>query len=118
MPVTTRVVGILLVVVGIGSYYLTGRTSVTALIPAFFGVAFIALAFVARAEAARKHAMHAAVAVALIGLLGTLGRLGPAFSGGGGITRPAVLAQIVTAGVLAAYVALGVKSFIEARRSR
>jgi hypothetical protein len=117
MPFTTRVVGILLVVVGLASYYLTGRTSVTALIPAFFGVVFIVLALVARAEAARRHAMHAAVAVALVGLLGTLSRLGPAMSEGT-ITRPAVMAQLVTAGVLAAYIALGVKSFIEARRSR
>ena len=69
MPLTTRIVGILLVVVGLASYYLTGQTSITALIPAFFGIVFIVLALVARAEAARKHAMHAAVAVALIGLL-------------------------------------------------
>jgi hypothetical protein len=117
MPVTTRIVGILLVVVGLGSYYLTGRTSVTALIPAFFGVIFIVLALIARAETARKHAMHAAVALALVGFLGTVSRLGPAFSEGQ-VMRPAVMAQLITAALLVAYVALGVKSFIEARRAR
>lgn len=118
MPTTTRLVGILLVVVGLGSYYLTGRTSVTALIPAFFGVVMIVLALIARAEKARKHAMHAAVAVALIGLLGTVSRLGPALGVEGAFSRPATMAQLVTAVLLAAYVALGVKSFIDARRAR
>jgi biopolymer transport protein ExbB/TolQ len=72
---------------------------------------------VARIETARKHAMHAAVAIGLVGLLGTVSRLGPAFAEGG-LARPAVVAQLITAGLLAAYVALGVKSFIDARRSR
>ena len=39
MTQTTRMVGIALAVLGIVSYVGTGRTSVTALIPAFFGVA-------------------------------------------------------------------------------
>jgi hypothetical protein len=117
MPSTTRLVGIILMLIGIGSYMLTGRTSVTALIPAFFGVAFVLLAYVARNEAARKHAMHVAVAVGLLGLLGVLGRAIPAIAAGQ-ITRPAVLAQVVTALVLAAFVATGVQSFIAARRAR
>ena len=67
MPTTTRLVGIVLMIIGLGSYWLTGRTSITALIPAFFGVVFVLLAYVARNEAARKHAMHAAVALGLLG---------------------------------------------------
>lgn len=117
MPSTTRLVGIILMVIGIASYWLTGRTSVTALIPAFFGIAFVALAYVARNEAARRHAMHAAVAIALIGVLGTLGRALPAVFDGQ-IGRPAVMAQIGTGLVLAVYVWMGVQSFIAARRSR
>ena len=62
-------------VIGIGSYVETGRTSVTALIPAFFGAAFLLLAYVARNEAARKHAMHVALVVALVGIAGTASRL-------------------------------------------
>ena len=102
---------------GIGSYVLTGRTSMTALIPAFFGIAFVGLAYLARNEAMRRHAMHVAVAVGLIGLLGVLGRAIPAIAAGQ-ITRPAVLAQVVTALLLAAYVATGVQSFMAARRAR
>lgn len=117
MPSTTRLVGIVLMLIGIGSYVLTGRTSLTALIPAFFGVVFVGLAYVARNESARRHAMHAAVAIALIGVLGTLGRAVPAVAAGQ-LARPAVIAQIVTGVILAVYVWMGVQSFIAARRAR
>ena len=117
MPATTRLVGIVLMILGLASYWLTGRTSVTALIPAFFGIVMVALAYVARNEAARRHAMHAAVAIALLGALGSLARAVPAALGGD-LMRPAVLAQLVTALVLGYYVFLGVQSFREARRAR
>jgi uncharacterized membrane protein len=117
MPTTTRLVGIVLMIIGLGSYWLTGRTSITALIPAFFGVVFVLLAYVARNEAVRKHAMHAAVALGLLGVLGTLGRAIPSVIDGQ-LTRPAVIAQIVTGLVLAFYVYMGVQSFIAARRAR
>lgn len=117
MPSTTRNFGIILIVLGLLSYFGTGRISVTALIPAFFGALFVVLALVARNASARKHAMHAAVALALLGLLGTLGRLVPALFDGQ-LARPAVLAQLVMTVLLAIYIALGVKSFKEARRLR
>ena len=117
MPSTTRTLGIVLIVLGLIGYFGTGRVSVTALIPAFFGAVFVILALMARSDAARKHAMHAAVAIALLGLLGTLVRLIPAL-GAGQLTRPAVLAQLVMSMLLAGYVALGVKSFKDARRAR
>ena len=117
MASTTRSFGIVLILLGLASYLLTGRTSVTALIPAFFGAVFVILALVARNEAARKHAMHAAVALALIGLLATLARVVPALAGGN-LARPAVLAQLAMVVLLGVYIALGVKSFKEARRAR
>ena len=117
MPSVTRLVGFLLVLLGIGGYLGTGRTSITAMIPAFFGAIFLVLAIVARKPEARRHAMHAAVALALVGALAVLPRI---FSGisAGNLMRPAVLSQIATAVILAVYVALGVRSFIEARRAR
>lgn len=114
MPATTRLVGLILVVLGIVSYVGTGRTSVTALIPAFFGAAFLLLAYVARNEAARKHVMHAAMVVALVGIAGTGSRL----LGATDFTRPATLAQIATVLVLAWYLGQGIKSFRDARRAR
>lgn len=117
MLATTRVVGLLLIVLGVASYVLTGRTSVTAMIPAFFGAVLVICALIARNESARKHAMHAAVAVGLLGLIGALARGVPAAMNGDA-TRPAVMAQLVMGAMLLVYVALGVRSFVDARRAR
>jgi hypothetical protein len=117
MAATTRLVGLLLAVIGIVSYVGTGRTSVTALIPAFFGVVFLALAYVARSEAARKHAMHVAMVVALVGIVATATRLLPALTAGQ-IGRPAVLAQLAMTLLLAWFLGKGIKSFRDARRAR
>jgi hypothetical protein len=118
MPGTTRLFGIILILLGIASYTLTGRTSVTALIPAFFGVVLVACAFIARSsDAARRHAMHAAVAVGLIGALASLARGVPAALAGDA-ARPAVMSQLVMGVLLLVYVALGVQSFIAARKAR
>ncbi len=118
MPSTTRLFGLILIVLGVASYVMTGRTSVTAMIPAFIGVVLVICALIARSnESARKHAMHAAVAVGLIGAVGALYRGVPAALDGGA-SRPAVMSQLATGGLLLIYVALGVRSFIEARKVR
>lgn len=117
MPSTTRLFGLILIVLGVASYVATGRTSVTALIPAIFGAIFVICALVARNESMRKHAMHAAVAVGLIGALASLGRAIPAVMDGGA-TRPAVMTQLVMAALLLVYVYLGVQSFVAARKAR
>jgi hypothetical protein len=117
MTSTTRLFGIILIVLGIASYVLTERTSLTALIPAIFGAVLVICALVARNESARKHAMHAAVAVGLLGALASLGRAIPAVIAGNA-GRPAVISQLVMAVVLLIYVALGVQSFIAARKAR
>lgn len=117
MPSTTRLFGLILIVLGIASYVMTSRSSLTALIPAIFGAIFVICALVARSEAMRKHAMHAAVAVGLIGALASLVRAIPAVIDGNA-TRPAVMSQLVMAALLLVYVYLGVQSFIAARKAR
>jgi hypothetical protein len=117
MTATTRLFGIILIVLGLASYTLTGRTSVTALIPAIFGAVLLVLALIARNESARKHVMHAAVAIGLIGALASLGRAIPAVINGDA-GRPAVIVQLIMAVLLLIYVAFGVQSFIVARRAR
>jgi hypothetical protein len=118
MPGTTRLFGLILIVLGVASYQLTGRTSLTAMIPAYFGVVLLVCAIIARkSESARRHAMHAAVAVGLLGALAALGRGVPAALGGD-LTRPAVLSQLAMGILLLIYVALGVQSFIAARKAR
>jgi hypothetical protein len=117
MTATTRLFGLILIVLGIASYMLTGRASITALIPAIFGAVLVICALIARNEPARKHAMHAAVAVGLIGALASLGRAVPAVMNGDA-GRPAVIVQLVMAVLLLIYVAFGVQSFIAARKAR
>ena len=117
MPLVTRIVGFLLVLLGVVGYLATGAASMTALIPALVGALFLILALVARSPGARKHVMHAAVAIALLAVAGGVPRIISAVNAGD-LTRPAVLAQIAMAVILAIYVMLGVKSFIEARRAR
>jgi hypothetical protein len=117
MPFVTRVVGFLLVLLGVVGYVGTGAASVTALIPAFVGALFLILALAARSPGARKHVMHAAVAIALLAVIGGVPRIIAAVNAGEA-TRPAVLAQMAMAAILTIYVLLGVKSFIDARRAR
>ena len=117
MLTTTRLIGFILIAIGIIGYVATGAASLTALIPAMIGAILLVLALVARSAEARRHAMHAAVAIALISALGTLPRLLPALAAGE-LARPAVISQALMVGVLLIYVALGVKSFVDARRAR
>jgi hypothetical protein len=117
MPATTRLFGLALIALGVISYVLTGRTSVTALIPAFFGAAFLVLALIARKEAARRHAMHVAVAMGLVGAVAALWRAVPAALNGQ-VARPAVVAQLLMGALLIWYVGLGVQSFVAARLAR
>ncbi len=119
MAATTRLVGLILAALGILSYVGTGRTSVTALIPAFFGVVFVILAWVARNESVRKHVMHAAMVIALLGILGTAWRLVPELLAGTlDFGRVAVWAQIATVVLLAWYLVKGIQSFRAARLAR
>jgi hypothetical protein len=110
------VCGFLLTVLGVGFYIGalgTDKESITALIPAFFGIPLLVLGFLARQEKYLKHAMHAAAALGLIGLVAVLGRLVP-----GLISNPAQVAQFLMALICAVFVALCVQSFIVARRNR
>ena len=117
MPTATRLVGYLLIAIGLIGYLATGGASLTALIPAMLGAVMLVLALVARSPEARKHAIHFAVAIALISVAGTLPRLFPAVMARE-FQRPAVLSQAAMVLVLALYVLLGVKSFIDTRRAR
>jgi hypothetical protein len=117
MTSITRATGFVLVLLGIVGYVGTGGASLTALIPAMVGALFLILALAARSPEARKHVMHAAVAIALLLVIGVVPRIIAALNAGE-VRRPAVLAQIAMAVILGVYVLLGVKSFIDARRAR
>jgi hypothetical protein len=112
-------VGVLLIALGVGGYVMTSMVSLTALIPALFGVVIAGLGAWGRDAARRKTAMHAAMGIALVGILGSIRGLIalPGLLAGGTVARPAaVYSQAAMAIVLIVYLAMGVRSFIAARR--
>lgn len=119
MPNTAILCGVLLIIIGAIGYgvaFSHGNASVTALIPAFFGIAIAGLGAASRAmEGMRKHLMHFAVLIGLLGFIATaamlLRRIGELSA------TPAVLAQAAMCVVCLVFVALCVKSFIDVRRN-
>ncbi len=127
MPVITVVSGLILIALGVWSYWggVLGlweplgfaspeRLSGTALIPAYVGMALVVLGLLALKESLLKHAMHLASMVGLLGLLASVGRLATTgnIKGVGGVS---LMTMTVVCGV---FVALCVNSFIQARRRR
>jgi hypothetical protein len=113
--------GIILTLLGLIGYAASGAESVTALIPAFFGIPILILAVLGRNERLRKHMMHAITALALIGFLGSARGLGSLMDliGGHDVARPlAAVMQSLMAILTLGFVVLAVKSFIDARRQR
>lgn len=112
LPKTTIAIGLLLILQGVGFYVVTETKSLTALIPAFFGVPILLLGFAALKESIRKHAMHGAVALALLGLLAPIGRIASAGLKLSAAGVSLVLMIVLCGGLLV----LGIKSFVDARR--
>ena len=117
MPSTTIALGVALIIVGLAGYFLTGGVSMTALIPAAFGLVIALAGVIARDERKRKHAMHAAVVVALLGFLGSIRgllQIGDVFDGTA--ARPAaIVAQTIMAVLTLGYIVIAVRSFVQAR---
>ncbi len=113
-------IGCVLIALGVGGYFGTGRESMTALIPAFVGLPLALLGVVALNDGRRKHAMHAAAALGLLGFLGAsrgFAKL-PALLTGGEVEKPvAAYMQIAMSLVCLVFLVLCVRSFIRARRS-
>src|SRR3712207_1095532 len=110
-----------LIVLGLAGYFGSGAASPTALIPAVFGALLLALGALARNPNRRKLAMHVAVVVGLLGFAGSVPGLLklPGLLGGDAVERPAaVIAQSIMAVLMGIFVALCIKSFVDARRTR
>ena len=112
--------GLFLILLGIASYIITAAESPTALIPTFFGLAFVGLGLLGnKSESMRKHSMHAALLLAILGLGGSFGGLMSVFGalGGGELKRPAAsYGQAIMALACIFFLIAGVRSFIEARK--
>ena len=119
MPTHAIWIGRLLVAVGIIGYgygMFTGNASLTALIPAVFGIVLMLLGHLSHAkEALRKHLMHFAALFALLGFLLPGWRL---VSKAGELTLSAAVAsQLAMALLCLVFVILAVRSFVAARRT-
>ena len=117
----TALVAAVLVVLGLGLYLGTGRESVTALIPAFAGLALGICAWIGRSEKARRHAMHVAAVLALLGFGGSVGGVFAVLRqlGGEAIDRPqAAWGRTGMAVVCLVYLVFAIRSFVQARRAR
>ncbi len=117
MPSTTIALGGVLIILGLAGYFLTGAKSLTALIPAAFGLVMALSGLLARDERKRKHAMHTAVVVALLGFLGSfrgLLQIGDVVDGTA--ARPAaIVVQTIMAVLTLGYIVMAVRSFVKAR---
>jgi hypothetical protein len=114
----TIVVGLLLIALGLGGYFGTGMTSPTALIPTFFGAPILALGVLALKDSMRKHAMHGAVMLGLLACLGAIANIIRVLVSGTEL-KPVATTMTVAMGVVSGiFVALCVRSFIQARKAR
>jgi hypothetical protein len=124
MAKVTIVFAVLLIILGLVSYFGTGSLHPTALIPAWFGLALGLFGFLAisPSESRRKLFMHVNVTIGLIGLIGAAWRAissyGHAHSRGIDPDKIALAAQGAMAGLLLIYVLMCVKSFVDVRRNR
>ncbi|MCH9651024.1 MAG: hypothetical protein K0U98_22565 [Deltaproteobacteria bacterium] len=121
MPQITFFYGLALVLLGGGGYFGTGAASLTALIPVLFGLPTMIAGVMARHEHLLMHAMHGASILGIIAFLCTALSLPKAlilFSGEGVERSSAVLIEAAMALLSGIFVALCVRSFIEAKKAR
>jgi hypothetical protein len=113
--------GIIFILMGLISYFEISSESITALIPAFFGVPMLILGWLGMNEKFLKHAMHGAAVLMLLGFFGTISGLIKFFKMLGGIQpeRPAaVTIQAIIALMSLVFLILAGKSFIDARKNK
>jgi len=110
---------VVLIVLGLGAYVGTGGVSVTALIPAFFGIAFAGLGALGRKDRFRVPAAYGGIVLSVIGLLGSVSGIPKviAYLAGGEVARPAAsIAQSIMALVLLVLVVRLLKFVVAERR--
>lgn len=112
--------GLAFMLLGVGGYWGTGSTSVTALIPAVFGLALWALCAGSRGGRLGTIATYGVGTVALFGVLGALRAVPDLLAWAGGGTMSMSLAAVATQGVLlvlaAALLLVWIASVVQRRR--
>ncbi len=113
------IIGVLLIVLGSGGYVVTGGSSLTALIPAAFGIAYLGLGYVGEhREHLRPHAMHIAAFLSLLGIVGNVSALVsfPSLVMGEDVPHStAVITRFLMALICAVHLVATIRSFMKAR---
>ena len=118
LPNIGIVFGLLLILLGVVGYLAGGGASVTALIPAFFGLPLALVSALGRKESMRKHAMHVASIFGLLGFLAPLGRIIPAASKGEFALDLAGTSMILMSLLSGIFFILCFRFFLDARKAR
>lgn len=113
-PKVTLGFGIVLALLALGFFGFTGK--MTAIIPAYFGVPIALCGLIAFKDNLRKIAVHAALVVALLSILASLGTIPRMLSGEASALAVTEIGLMVAISV--SYIALGVRSFLNARKER
>ena len=113
MYLITILFGVLLVITGVTVYIQTGSEHKTALIPAFLGGGLVICGLLAANEGRRMMVMHVAVVIGLMGFIGSMAKLFKPDQ-----STAAFAGKAISAGLCAVFIALCVRSFIQARRAR
>ena len=112
-------IGAALVVAGVVAYLAT-MTSITALIPAFVGLPILLCGIVGAVTRKPRIPLHIALVIALLGAAGSVMnvvKIGQLFDGSA--ERPAaIIVSLVLFVLTVVYLALGIRSFVTARRAR
>ena len=107
---------VLLIIIGFLGYYLTGTSSYTALIPAGIGAFFLAAGLMALLRKDwNKHIMHGTMVGSLLVLLMMIVMI--TLRAPKDVAPLAMLSQLSVLILTTIYLILGVKSFIDARRT-
>ncbi len=121
MAKLTIVYGVIFIFMGLYGYFGISSESVTALIPAFFGIPLLVLCWLGLNERYLKHTRHIAAVLNLLGFAGTISGLIKFIKmlGGAETARPAaVTVQAIMAVLCLVFLIFAVKSFIDARKNR
>lgn len=113
--------GIILITLGLISYFGISSESITALIPTFLGIPILILGYLALNEKYLKHAMHGALVLVILGFGGTVGGLIKFFRMLGGEVferSSAITVQAIMAVLCLVFLIFAIKSFIDARRGK
>ena len=113
--------GFFLILLGAAGYVLTGAQSITALIPAFFGILILILAILAKKDSLHRHMMHAVMVIALLGFIGSVSGVIKLLQllGGQELARPAAaISQAIMSLICLTILIPGIKSFIDARKNK